>query len=241
MVENHFAGMGDVAEGRKAVDALHPLVHVGEADDIAWGAVYLAFDEAKFVTGAKLVIDGGYTARWYQEFTPVKRAGTEGKTSGSATIVAGRLSPCPTSCTTLSGQSKKLAHVLPQLPLFIELQLFVAVKIAAGNYSNYFFTLQKGHMTKAAVPHQSQSVNCRHVRRHGRRPFGHDLPKRHVPVSTLCQHAAHGVAAGKNSHQFAMLINHQYGSCLPLPHMFTGIPNRRSMRKNQGVLVADDV
>src|SRR5579872_5916636 len=81
MVENHFAGMGDVAEGRKAVDALHPLVHVGEADDIAWGAVYLAFDEAKFVTGAKLVIDGGYTARWYQEFTPVKRAGTEGKTS----------------------------------------------------------------------------------------------------------------------------------------------------------------
>lgn len=27
------------------------------------GAVYLASDEAKFVTGAELVIDGGYTAR----------------------------------------------------------------------------------------------------------------------------------------------------------------------------------
>jgi NAD(P)-dependent dehydrogenase (short-subunit alcohol dehydrogenase family) len=36
---------------------------MGEPDDIAWGAVYLASDEAKFVTGSELVIDGGYTAR----------------------------------------------------------------------------------------------------------------------------------------------------------------------------------
>jgi len=43
--------------------ALHPLGHIGEPDDIAWGCVYLASDEAKFVTGAELVIDGGYTAR----------------------------------------------------------------------------------------------------------------------------------------------------------------------------------
>lgn len=63
MVEAHLAGQGDVAEGRKAVDALHPLGHIGDPDDIAWGAVYLASDEAKFVTGAELVIDGGYTAR----------------------------------------------------------------------------------------------------------------------------------------------------------------------------------
>lgn len=40
-----------------------PLSHMGEADDIAWGAVYLASNEAKFVTGSELVIDGGYTAR----------------------------------------------------------------------------------------------------------------------------------------------------------------------------------
>ena len=63
MVEHHLAGMGDVSEGRKATDALHPLGHIGEPDDIAWGAVYLASDEAKFVTGSELVIDGGYTAR----------------------------------------------------------------------------------------------------------------------------------------------------------------------------------
>jgi NAD(P)-dependent dehydrogenase (short-subunit alcohol dehydrogenase family) len=63
MVEGHLKSMGDVEEGKKAVAALHPLGHIGEADDIAWGAVYLASEEAKFVTGAELVIDGGYTAR----------------------------------------------------------------------------------------------------------------------------------------------------------------------------------
>jgi NAD(P)-dependent dehydrogenase (short-subunit alcohol dehydrogenase family) len=63
MVEKHLTALGDVAEGRKTVGALHPLGHMGEADDIAWGIVYLASDEAKFVTGTELVIDGGYTAR----------------------------------------------------------------------------------------------------------------------------------------------------------------------------------
>ncbi|HEV2561779.1 MAG TPA: glucose 1-dehydrogenase [Rhizomicrobium sp.] len=61
MVENFVAGAEEA--GRKMLDALHPLGHTGEPDDIAWGAVYLASDEAKFVTGSELVIDGGYTAR----------------------------------------------------------------------------------------------------------------------------------------------------------------------------------
>ena len=63
MVEAHLSAQGDLEEGKKAAAALHPLGHMGEADDIAWGAVYLASDEAKFVTGSELVIDGGYTAR----------------------------------------------------------------------------------------------------------------------------------------------------------------------------------
>jgi len=63
MVEHHLSDMGDLEAGRAAVAALHPLGHMGEADDIAWGCVYLASDEAKFVTGSELVIDGGYTAR----------------------------------------------------------------------------------------------------------------------------------------------------------------------------------
>ena len=63
MVEHHLSALGDLEEGRAATAALHPLGHIGEADDIAWGAVYLASDESRFVTGAELVIDGGYTAR----------------------------------------------------------------------------------------------------------------------------------------------------------------------------------
>jgi NAD(P)-dependent dehydrogenase (short-subunit alcohol dehydrogenase family) len=59
-----FAGeQGEVAEARKQLDALHPIGHVGEPDDIGWGIVYLASEEAKFITGNELVIDGGYTAR----------------------------------------------------------------------------------------------------------------------------------------------------------------------------------
>ena len=62
MVEG-FLGQDNLVDGRRTLDALHPLGHVGEPDDIAWAAVYLASDEAKFVTGSELVIDGGYTAR----------------------------------------------------------------------------------------------------------------------------------------------------------------------------------
>jgi NAD(P)-dependent dehydrogenase (short-subunit alcohol dehydrogenase family) len=50
-------------ELRAALNARHPLGHPGEPDDIGWAVVYLASDEAKFVTGAELVVDGGYTAQ----------------------------------------------------------------------------------------------------------------------------------------------------------------------------------
>ncbi len=63
MVEGFVHEQGDDAAARVGLAALHPLGHVGEPDDIAWGCVYLASDEAKFVTGSELVIDGGYTAR----------------------------------------------------------------------------------------------------------------------------------------------------------------------------------
>jgi len=63
MVENYLKAQGDVAQGRKLLDSLHPIGHVGEPDDIAYGVLYLASDEAKFVTGTELVIDGGYTAQ----------------------------------------------------------------------------------------------------------------------------------------------------------------------------------
>lgn len=63
MVRAHARSMGDEKAAREALVALHPVGHLGEPDDIAWGVVYLASDESQFVTGAELVIDGGYTAR----------------------------------------------------------------------------------------------------------------------------------------------------------------------------------
>jgi len=41
--------------------SLHPIGHIGEPEDIAWPAIYLASDESRWCTGASLPIDGGYT------------------------------------------------------------------------------------------------------------------------------------------------------------------------------------
>ena len=39
-----------------------PIGRLGRPEDVAYGALYLASDEASFVTGSELVIDGGRTA-----------------------------------------------------------------------------------------------------------------------------------------------------------------------------------
>jgi len=41
----------------------HIIGYLGEPNDVAYGILYLASDESKFVTGAELVIDGGWTAQ----------------------------------------------------------------------------------------------------------------------------------------------------------------------------------
>jgi NAD(P)-dependent dehydrogenase (short-subunit alcohol dehydrogenase family) len=64
LVDRYVQDNGLTHDAAKAhLDALHPLGGTGTPDDIAWGAVYLASDESRWVTGAELVIDGGYTAR----------------------------------------------------------------------------------------------------------------------------------------------------------------------------------
>jgi 3(or 17)beta-hydroxysteroid dehydrogenase len=63
LLRKSMARFADAEAAQKTYDALQPVGHLGEPQDIAYGVLYLASDEAKFVTGAELVIDGGYTAR----------------------------------------------------------------------------------------------------------------------------------------------------------------------------------
>lgn len=46
----------------KTIEAGIPLGHFGEAIDVAFGALYLASDESKYITGIELNIDGGILA-----------------------------------------------------------------------------------------------------------------------------------------------------------------------------------
>jgi NAD(P)-dependent dehydrogenase (short-subunit alcohol dehydrogenase family) len=68
MVE-HSAGLaasyakGDVEAMWRARDAQVPMGHMGEAWDVANAALFLASDEARYVTGIELVVDGGLTCR----------------------------------------------------------------------------------------------------------------------------------------------------------------------------------
>jgi 3(or 17)beta-hydroxysteroid dehydrogenase len=55
-------GTNDTEKARQATLALHPIGRLGVADDIAKGIVFLASDDAGFMTGAGLVVDGGWTA-----------------------------------------------------------------------------------------------------------------------------------------------------------------------------------
>ena len=48
-----------MAEKAKALSR-HPIGRLGKPEDIAWMVLYLASDEAGFVTGAEMVVDGGY-------------------------------------------------------------------------------------------------------------------------------------------------------------------------------------
>jgi NAD(P)-dependent dehydrogenase (short-subunit alcohol dehydrogenase family) len=54
---------GTNSGGRAAKIPMTPLRRLGEPIDVAWGVLFLASDEAAFITGTELVIDGGYIAQ----------------------------------------------------------------------------------------------------------------------------------------------------------------------------------
>jgi NAD(P)-dependent dehydrogenase (short-subunit alcohol dehydrogenase family) len=62
MIDGYFADQPDPEAARAFAQRLHPLGRLGTPRDIADAFVYLASDEAAWVTGAALVVDGGLTS-----------------------------------------------------------------------------------------------------------------------------------------------------------------------------------
>ena len=56
------AKFGDMATAQREWGPKHPLGRLAEVTEIAAGAVFLASDDSSFMTGADLLIDGGYAA-----------------------------------------------------------------------------------------------------------------------------------------------------------------------------------
>lgn len=59
IVETIFAEAPDPQALRRETNELHPVKRIGRPEEIAWAAVFLASDEARFMTAECLVIDGG--------------------------------------------------------------------------------------------------------------------------------------------------------------------------------------
>ncbi len=66
MLHDFLAAQSDPAALRQDFDAMHPLGRVGRIDEVANVCLFLASDEASFVTGSNYEVDGGYSSRGEQ-------------------------------------------------------------------------------------------------------------------------------------------------------------------------------
>jgi hypothetical protein len=62
LVEGIFAASGDAERMERAVAARQPMGRIGEPEDIGRAVAYLCSEDAAFITGTTLVVDGGLLA-----------------------------------------------------------------------------------------------------------------------------------------------------------------------------------
>ncbi|TKK65138.1 SDR family oxidoreductase [Ilyomonas limi] len=60
LAEGYFQSQPDPARARAEAGKLHALWRIGKAEEVAKVAVFLASDDASFVTGSAYVVDGGF-------------------------------------------------------------------------------------------------------------------------------------------------------------------------------------
>ena len=62
LAEGYFEAQPDPAKARVEAGALHALGRIGQPSEVARAAVFLASDDASFMTGSALIVDGGFSA-----------------------------------------------------------------------------------------------------------------------------------------------------------------------------------
>jgi NAD(P)-dependent dehydrogenase (short-subunit alcohol dehydrogenase family) len=62
MIHSAWQQFGDVEQAKKLWAEKHPLGRIASAEEVARTILFLASEEASFITGTGLVVDGGITA-----------------------------------------------------------------------------------------------------------------------------------------------------------------------------------
>jgi NAD(P)-dependent dehydrogenase (short-subunit alcohol dehydrogenase family) len=65
LLAQYFGASGDAAAARAAVEQAYPAGRIARAEEVATVVLFLASDDASFVNGTAIVVDGGLTAKPY--------------------------------------------------------------------------------------------------------------------------------------------------------------------------------